>query len=134
MPQQLQSRSFVRVAVAAVLVCIASLVAACSGEKPGVSVKSIHPSRGPYLGGDPVVISGTGFTPTLIDSIRFGKNKAPRPPIVKENGDMVVEPPGGAVNQTVDIEIILNDARTIKIPNAYTYIDPTGAGAPQGSK
>jgi hypothetical protein len=110
-------------------------LAACTGDKPGLSVKSIHPSRGPYLGGDPVTISTTGFSSTIIDSIRFGKSKA-RPPIVKENGDLIVEPPGGTANQTVDIEIILNDARTIKIPGAYTYIDPTapaGTG-PAGSK
>jgi hypothetical protein len=96
---------------------------ACS-EKQGISVKNIHPTRGPYLGGDPVTISGSGFSPTLIDSVRFGKNKA-RPPVVKENGDIIVDPPAGNLNETVDIEIILNDARTIKIPQAYTYIDPT---------
>jgi hypothetical protein len=99
------------------------LAAACS-EKQGISSKNIHPVRGPYLGGDPVTISDTGLSATLIDSIRFGKNKA-RPPVVKENGDVVVEPPAGNPNETVDIEIILNDARVIKIPAAYTYIDPT---------
>jgi IPT/TIG domain len=99
-------------------------VAACSEKQDGISVSNIHPRRGPYMGGDPVTISGTGFSATLIDSIHFGKNKA-RPPVIKENGDIIVEPPAGQVNETVDIEIILNDARAVKIPNAYTYIDPT---------
>lgn len=97
---------------------------ACNEKQEGISVSNIHPRRGPYMGGDPVTISGTGFSATLIDSIHFGKNKA-RPPVVKENGDIIVEPPAGQVNETVDIEIILNDARAVKIPNAYTYIDPT---------
>jgi hypothetical protein len=110
---------------------IAVLGSACT-EKQGISVKNVYPTRGPYLGGDPVTISGTGFSPTLIDSIRFGKNKA-RPPIVKENGDITVEPPSGNLNETVDIEIILNDARTIKIPQAYTYIDPTATGPGPGA-
>ncbi len=111
-----------------ILFCAALAGVSCS-EKQGISVKNVNPSYGPYLGGDPVTISGTGFTPTLIDSIRFGKNKA-RPPVVKENGDIVVEPPAGNPNETVDIEIILNDARIIPIKNAYTYIDPT-ATTPQ---
>ena len=116
------SRSAVR-SVLFVLVAVVGL-GACSEKQEGPSVSNVHPRRGPYMGGDPVTISGTGFSATLIDSIHFGKNKA-RPPVVKENGDIIVEPPAGQVGETVDIEIILNDARTIKIPNAYTYFDPT---------
>jgi len=119
------SRSVVVLSVLLVVVAwgVAGL-SACTEKREGISVSNIHPRRGPYMGGDPVTISGTGFSATLIDSIHFGKNKA-RPPVVKENGDIIVEPPAGQVNETVDIEIILNDARAVKIPNAYTYIDPT---------
>ncbi len=112
------------VVVLSVLFLVFVTVVACTQKQEGISVSNIHPRRGPYMGGDPVTISGTGFSSTLIDSIHFGKNKA-RPPVVKENGDIIVEPPAGQVNETVDIEIILNDARAVKIPNAYTYIDPT---------
>ena len=127
------SRSVVVLSV--LLVVVASGVAAlagCTEKREGISVSNIHPRRGPYMGGDPVTISGTGFSATLIDSIHFGKNKA-RPPIIKENGEVVVEPPSGDIGQTVDVEIVFDDARTVKIPKAYTYIDPT-ATAPATKK
>jgi hypothetical protein len=96
---------------------------ACT-EKTGVSVSKVYPTRGPYIGGDPVTISGSGFTPSQVSEIYFGKNPAKRP-VVKEGGDIVVDPPAGSVGETVDIVIILSDARTITLPKAYSYIDPT---------
>lgn len=111
-----------------VFLAAASLLGACS-EKGELKVSKISPSRGPYIGGDPVTIAGSGFTASQIDAIYFGKSPAKRP-IVKESGEIVVDPPAGQIGQTVDVIIILADSRTIKIPNAYTYIDPT-AGTPK---
>lgn len=99
------------------------MLAACQGKQE-LSVTKIYPTRGPYIGGDPVTISGSGFKPTQGISIYFGKNKA-KPPVIKENGEIVVEPPAGDVGQTVDVEIVFDDSRSLKIPNAYTYFDPT---------
>ncbi len=107
-----------------VLVLLALLVAAACSEKKELGVSKIYPTRGPYIGGDPVTISGTGFSPTQGITVYFGKNKA-RPPVIKENGEIVVDPPAGEVGQIVDVEIVFDDARTLKIPKAYTYIDPT---------
>ena len=103
----------------AVVLCAA---AACS-EQSGRQISGLHPSRGPYIGGDPVTISGHGFTPTTGLKIYFG-TKAAKSPIIKEN-EIIVEPPPGDVGQTVDIEIVFDDSKTMKIPKAYTYIDPT---------
>ncbi len=111
-----------------VLIFLAILFAVACSEKKELAVSKIYPARGPFLGGDPVTISGTGFTPTQGITVYFGKNKA-RPPVIKENGEIVVDPPAGDVGQTVDVEIVFDDARTLKIPKAYTYIDPT-ANAP----
>ena len=107
------------------------LGAACSNEKPELAVKGIHPARGPYIGGDPVTITGTGFSTTQDITVYFGKNKA-RPPVIKENGEIVVDPPAGDVGLTVDVELVFGDARILKIPKAYTYIDPT-ATAPSAT-
>jgi IPT/TIG domain-containing protein len=93
-------------------------------EKTELSVTKLHPTRGPYMGGDPVTITGSGFKPQLGITIYFGKNKA-KPPVIKENGEIVVEPPAGEIGQTVDVEIVFDDARTLKLPQAYSYFDPT---------
>jgi hypothetical protein len=113
---------------ALILLAILSTAAACS-EKKELGVSKIYPTRGPYIGGDPVTISGTGFRPTQGITVYFGKNKS-RPPVIKENGEIVVDPPAGTIGEQVDVEIVFDDARTLKIPKAYTYIDPT-ASAPQ---
>jgi hypothetical protein len=114
------------------LILLALVAGLACSEKKELGVQKIYPTRGPYIGGDPVTISGTGFSPTQGITVYFGKNKA-RPPIIKENGEIVVEPPSGDIGQTVDVEIVFDDARTVKIPKAYTYIDPT-ATAPATKK
>ena len=93
-------------------------------EKTELAVTKIKPTRGPYIGGDPVTITGTGFKPSQGITVYFGKNKA-RPPVIKENGEIVVDPPAGEIGQQVDVEIVFDDARTLKIPKAYTYFDPS---------
>ena len=106
------------------LILLVILTAVACSDKKELGVSKIYPTRGPYIGGDPVTISGTGFTPTQGITVYFGKNKA-RPPVIKENGEIVVDPPAGTIGEQVDVEIVFDDARTLKIPKAYTYIDPT---------
>jgi hypothetical protein len=101
------------------LTCLLGLLAGCPEKQV-----DIHPKRGPYIGGDPVTISGGNFGITQGMKIYFGKNAA-KPPVIKENGEVVVEPPAGDVNQTVDVVIVIDDSRELRIPKAYTYIDPT---------
>jgi hypothetical protein len=105
------------------LVAAVLLFGACD-QKKELAVTKIHPKRGPYMGGDPVRITGTGFSTTQGIKVYFGKNAA-GPPVIKEGGEIIVDPPAGEVGQTVDVEIVFDDARTLKIPKAYTYIDPT---------
>jgi hypothetical protein len=106
-----------------------AMLAACS-EKKELAVTKIYPRRGPYMGGDPVTISGTGFSPSQGIKVYFGRSPA-GPPIIKRTGEIIVEPPAGEVGSTVDVEIVFDDARTLKIPRAYTYIDPTDVKTPQ---
>ena len=115
----------------AILSIVPVLVLGCS-EKQELAVKSIHPIRGPYIGGDPVTITGTGFSPTQDITIYFGKNKA-KPPVIKEGGEIVVDPPAGELNSTVDVELVFGDARILRIPKSYTYIDPTATAPAPGT-
>src|SRR5688572_6267688 len=103
--------------------CVVGVFGGCN-EKKELAVTKIYPKRGPYMGGDPVTISGTGFSTTQGIKVYFGKNAA-GPPVIKEGGEIIVDPPAGEVGQTVDVEIVFDDARTLKIPKAYTYFDPT---------
>jgi hypothetical protein len=115
-----------------ILLALLTVTAFGCSEKPAeLAVKSIHPTRGPYIGGDPVTITGTGFTPTQDITIYFGKNKA-KPPVIKENGEIVVDPPAGELNSTVDVELVFGDARILRIPKSYTYIDPTATAPAAG--
>ncbi len=109
------------------LVAAPALLASCE-QKKELAVTKIYPKRGPYIGGDPVTISGSGFSPQQGITIYFGKNKA-KPPVIKENGEIEVYPPAGELGATVDVEIVFDDARTLKIPKAYTYFDPTDTSA-----
>ena len=96
-------------------------------QKKELAVTKIHPKRGPYMGGDPVTITGTGFSTTQGIKVYFGKNAA-GPPVIR-GAEIVVDPPAGEVGQTVDVEIVFDDARTLKIPKAYSYFDPTDVKA-----
>ncbi len=93
-------------------------------EKKDISVTDIFPKRGPFMGGDPVTIKGTGFTAAQGITVYFGKKKA-RPPVIKESGEIIVEPPAGEVGSTVDVEIEFADSRRLVLPKAYSYYDPT---------
>lgn len=121
------------VVLSGVLLTMLAVGSSGCAEKPGeLAVKSIHPVRGPYIGGDPVTITGTGFSPTQDITIYFGKNKA-KPPVIKENGEIVVDPPAGQLNSTVDVELVFGDARILHIPKSYTYIDPTATTPAPGT-
>jgi hypothetical protein len=111
----------------AVAVLAASL-AACSNQT-GLAVSGLKPDKGPYIGGDPVTVTGTGFTqPKQGIKVYFG-NKRTKPPIVVSDTELRVEPPAGVVGDTVDVELFFDDARSIRMPKAYSYIDPL-AGTP----
>ncbi|HKA88680.1 MAG TPA: IPT/TIG domain-containing protein [Haliangiales bacterium] len=93
-------------------------------EKKDISVSEIFPKRGPFMGGDPVTIKGTGFSASQGITIYFGKKKA-RPPVIKGTDEIIVEPPAGEPGASVDVEIEFADSRRLKLEKAYSYYDPT---------
>jgi hypothetical protein len=101
----------------------------CSG-KSGLSVTGLKPDKGPNYGGDPVTISGSGFTePKQGIKIYFG-NKRTKPPVIVSDTEIRVDPPAGAVGETVDVELYFDDARSVRLPKAYTYLDATPPPVP----
>jgi IPT/TIG domain len=94
-------------------------LSACSSQE-GLKV---YPKRGPYIGGDQVRITGAAFKQSMGVKVYFGKVVAENPVITEEA--IVVVAPAGKNGETVDIEIVFDEATTYKIPQSYTYYDPT---------
>jgi large repetitive protein len=115
-----------RVVLLALVFALGAL--ACSEEK-GLSVKGLSPAKGPYIGGDPVVISGTGFNPTQGVTVYFGGKRAPNP-VIDSSTKITVMPPGGEVDQAVDVKLVFADGQVVIAPIKYTYIDPLGQQKP----
>jgi IPT/TIG domain-containing protein len=111
--------------IAATLALLA-LASCAQSDKKGPQITELKPTVGPYYGGDPVVISGSGFqTPTPQSFVvYFGKKKAKA--IILSDREIRAEPPAGEQNEVVDVEIVFDDARVGKMPKAYKYIDPIG--------
>ena len=84
-------------------------------------VTNVTPSTGSVLGGESVVISGTGFEAT--DRVTFGFNEVPGPDVSFDpvSGDLtVVTPPG---DRTGPAELKVVDAACAKLPciASFTY-------------
>lgn len=111
-----------------VLAVLAFAVAtsACA-EKTTLTVTGLRPNVGPYIGGDPVVITGSGFQSPGPQGVKvyFGK-KAAKQVVLLSGTELRVEPPAGEVGQVVDVDLVFDDARQKRLPAAYTYMDPTG--------
>ncbi len=96
---------------------------ACSKDE-GLKIKRISPKEGPFEGGDPVTIYGSGFQEGGAKSVNvyFGTRKA-RVRGFEGNDKLIVEAPGGNKGETVNVKLIFGDSRTLEIENAYKYID-----------
>lgn len=111
----------------ALLLAALSMLALASGceKEKGLRITGFSPKEGPYTGGDAVVFKGGGFTADGQRGVEiwFGDKRGKN---VRFRGDdqMIVDAPGGAVGEVVDIVIRFDGARTKKLTKAYTYIDP----------
>ncbi|HET7436081.1 MAG TPA: IPT/TIG domain-containing protein [Thermoanaerobaculia bacterium] len=93
---------------------------------PAVTVTSVTPDHGPYLGGTPVTIAGTGFTAGA--TVTFGGVAATNVVVVNATSITAKTPAhaGGAVNVTVTN----TNTSSGTANNAFTYVprqfDPNG--------
>jgi hypothetical protein len=117
-----------RVLGSLVIACLAIAVGACKTDLT-LKVTGIEPDRGDFEGGTYVRIKGNGF---LVDKqgnsapanakVYFGTRQGE---VIRfaSSEELIVQAPGGKVNETVDVLIIFEGRGELKIPHGFTFID-----------
>ena len=110
------------------VVGLLALTAACKTDLT-LKVTGIEPDKGDFEGGTYVRIKGNGF---LVDSkgnsapanakVYFGSRQGE---VIRfaSSEELIVQAPGGKVNETVDVLIIFEGRGELKIPKGFTFID-----------
>jgi len=115
-------------ALAVVFALVAIALGACS-EDTKLKVTGLEPTKGDFNGGQLVRIAGNGFMKegTRSAKVYFGARQAN---VVRFDGDtgLIVQAPGGDVNQTVDVLIVFEPGGEIRLAKAFTFTEP-GSGA-----
>ncbi len=125
------------VRVASLVVAVGLLALSSGGCKTDLTLKvtGIEPDRGDYEGGTYVRIKGNGF---LVDSkgnsapanakVYFGSRQGE---VVRfaSSEELIVQAPGGKLNESVDVLIIFEGRGELKIPKGFTFIDKKETGA-----
>ena len=95
----------------------------CKGDQ-GLTIKRVEPKVGTEHGGDRVTIHGTGFSSDGATgvTIYFGDREV-RPDQIVGDREMIVKSPPGPKGQSVDIQIVFDDARQFLYKDAFTYHD-----------
>lgn len=98
------------------------LAATGCDKKEGLRITNIEPKTGPATGGSSVTIIGSGFEEGGAKGVKvyFG-NRTARVMMFQGDDKLIVEPPPGKEGETVDVEIIFDDARRHVYKDAYTY-------------
>jgi hypothetical protein len=113
---------------AAALVVLAGLVLAGCSEDTKLKVTGIDPKKGDFNGGQLVRITGNRFQAEGVRSAKvyFGGRQGT---VNRFNGDteLIVTAPGGDVGQTVDVLVIFEPGGELRIPKAFTFVEPGGA-------
>jgi hypothetical protein len=117
-----------------ILWAVVAFCAACSDGKSKLTISGLKPRMGPYTGGDPVIISGSGFQSGGQVGMRvyFGGNEAKKVVILSDT-EIRVDPPAvgtAGIGKKVDVEITFDDSRAARIKDGYEYMDPIGPKTP----
>jgi len=119
------------------LVFAAGLLFVSAGCKTDLTLKvtGIEPDRGDFEGGTYVRIKGNGF---LVDSkgnsapanakVYFGTRQGE---VVRfaSSEELIVQAPGGKLNESVDVLIIFEGRGELKVPHGFTFVDKKDNGA-----
>src|SRR4030095_13349253 len=99
-------------------------LAACGGEDKKLKVTGIEPEKGSTEGGTYVRIKGNRF---IADGARnakvyFGSRQGT---VIRfaSDSELIVEAPGGKVNEVVDVLIIFEPGGELKISKGFTFIE-----------
>ena len=103
---------------------LAMAAAACGSEDTKLKVTGIEPEKGDVNGGTYVRIKGNRF---LADGARnakvyFGTRQGT---VIRfaSDSELIVEAPGGKVNEKVDILIIFEPGGEMKIKNGFEFVE-----------
>ena len=101
---------------------------ALSACDEGLSIKSVAPERGSHLGNERVTIEGSGFQSEGASgmTVYFGDREA-RILQLLSDGRVLVSTPPGPGGETVDVQIVFEDARQLVLPSAFSYVDVSGS-------
>ena len=109
------------------VVGLLALTAACKTDLT-LKVTGIEPDKGDFEGGTYVRIKGNGF---LVDKqgnsapanakVYFGSRQGE---VVRfaSSEELIVQAPGGKVDQTVDVLVIVEGRGEIKLPKAFKFV------------
>src|SRR3954465_14161639 len=105
-----------------------ALFAACGNNDTKLKVTGIEPEKGDAEGGTYVKIKGNRF---IADGARnakvyFGSRQGTVSRFVND-GEMIVEAPGGKPNETVDVLIIFEPGGELKIAKGFTFVEKNNA-------
>ena len=116
--------------VSVLLGALAMVVASVSCDRDqGLTIKRVEPRQGTHHGGERVTIHGTGFQSAgaIGVTIYFGEREVRNPQIVGDR-QIIVETPPGPRDESVDIQLVFDDARQFHFRNAFTYREIEGFG------
>jgi IPT/TIG domain len=109
---------------AMILLALVLALAACGGNDAKLKVTSLDPDKGDVDGGTYVRIHGNRF---IADGARnakvyFGSRQGT---VIRfaSDSELIVEAPGGKVDETVDVLIIFEPGGELKIPHGFTFIE-----------
>jgi hypothetical protein len=108
---------------------LAMAAAACGGEDTKLKVTGIEPEKGDAHGGTYVRIKGNRF---LADGARnakvyFGSRQGT---VIRfaSDSELIVEAPGGKINEKVDVLIIFEPGGEMKIKSGFEFIEKSDTG------
>jgi hypothetical protein len=114
-------------ALAVVVVVATCLLAGCKEDKK-LKVTGISPSRGDYMGGQLVVVTGNRFTADGVRSVKVYFGGVPANVLRFEGDDTLkIQAPGGKIGETVDIKFYFEPGGVLTVPKAFTYFEEDAA-------
>jgi hypothetical protein len=102
---------------------------ACGSEDTKLKVTRLEPSTGDVEGGTRVHVYGNRF---IADGARnakvyFGSRQGTVDGFAND-GEMIVEAPGGKPNETVDVLIIFEPGGELKVAKGFTFVEKKSGG------
>ncbi|MGE0546410.1 MAG: IPT/TIG domain-containing protein [Kofleriaceae bacterium] len=95
----------------------------CGDDDTTLRVTGLSRNTGDVHGGDYIVVRGNGFTNGARNvKVYFGTKQGTFIRFVNDD-ELVVEAPGGKVGEKVDLRLDFEPGGTIKIPDAFTFVE-----------